>query len=120
MLFHQSVMLAEVIQHMNLRRDGGFYCDCTVGGAGHLLAMLEATQKANFIGIDWDPDAIAYSQKKVKQYNKRCLLFRNNFTNLGLILDRLNIKGLNRGVQGNLSIGCSNYSPGPFKNHNGL
>lgn len=95
MLFHQSVMLAEVIQHMNLRRDRGFYCDCTVGGAGHLLAMLEATQKANFIGIDWDPDAIAYSQEKVKQYNKRCLLFRNNFTNLGLILNRLNIKGLN-------------------------
>jgi len=50
---------APVIQHMNLRRDRGFYCDCTVGGAGHLLAMLEATQKANFIGIDWDPDAIA-------------------------------------------------------------
>ena len=80
---------------MNLRRDRGFYCDCTVGGAGHLLAMLEATQKANFIGIDWDPDAIAYSQEKVKQYNKRCLLFRNNFTNLGLILNRINIKGLN-------------------------
>ncbi|MCK5258349.1 MAG: 16S rRNA (cytosine(1402)-N(4))-methyltransferase, partial [Thermoplasmatales archaeon] len=30
--FHQPVMVAEVIQHMNLQQDKGFYCDCTVGG----------------------------------------------------------------------------------------
>lgn len=79
---------------MNLHPDKGFYCDCTVGGAGHLMAMLRATNKAKFIGIDQDPDAIGHAQDKVKLYEKRCFLFEDNFTNLGLILDRLNVKGL--------------------------
>lgn len=92
--FHQPVMVAEVIQHMNLQQDKGFYCDCTVGGAGHLIPMLKATKQAKFIGIDWDPDAIDYAEKKVRQYEKRCFLFENTFTNLGLILDKLNISGL--------------------------
>jgi len=95
MLFHQPALLAEVIQHMNLQQDKGFYCDCTVGGAGHLLAMLKATKRAKFIGIDWDPDAIDYAQDKVKLYKKRCFLFKDNFTHLDSILDRLSVKNLN-------------------------
>ncbi len=94
MLFHQPVLLAETLQHMNLQQERGFYCDCTVGGAGHLLAMLQATRKAKFIGIDWDPDAIDYAYEKVKPYRERCALFEDNFTNLGLILEKLSIKGL--------------------------
>jgi len=89
--FHRPVMIAEVTQWMNLHNEG-IYCDCTVGGAGHLVAMLEATKKAKFIGIDWDPDAISFSQKRIKPYGKRCLLFEDNFLNLGSILDKLHIK----------------------------
>ena len=94
MFFHQPVLPAEVLKNMNLQRDEGLYCDCTVGGAGHLLAMLQATERAKFIGIDWDPDAIGYASEVVKRYGERCRLFEDNFTNLGLILDRLGVKGL--------------------------
>ncbi len=94
MLFHQPVLLAEVVQHMNLQKGEGFYCDCTVGGGGHLLAMLEATKKAKFIGIDCDPDAIDYTRKRLKAYKKRCFLFEDNFVNLGLILKKLNVTAL--------------------------
>lgn len=95
MFFHQPVLLAEVLKQMNLQRDEGLYCDCTVGGAGHLLAMLQATKRATFIGLDWDPDAIGYASEKVKRYGNRCSLFQDNFTNLGLILNRLGVKRLN-------------------------
>ncbi len=45
MSFHQPVLLKEVIEWMNLTEDG-IYCDCTVGGGGHLIPMLERTKSA--------------------------------------------------------------------------
>jgi 16S rRNA (cytosine1402-N4)-methyltransferase len=95
MWFHRPVLLNKVIQLMDFKRDYGFYCDCTVGGAGHLLAMLRSTRKAQFIGIDWDSEAIGYARKKIALYKNRCSLLEDNFINLGLILDRLEVKTLN-------------------------
>jgi len=95
MSFHYPVLLAEVMQLMRLQQDRGFYCDCTVGGGGHFLAMLRATKRAKFVGIDWDPEAIDYVRKHVKQYERRCFLVEDNYTNLGLILDDLGIDFLN-------------------------
>ena len=79
---------------MNLREDG-VYCDCTVGGAGHLLAMLERTSKARFLALDCDPAAVAYSRRAVGQYGERCCVLESNFINLDLILEQKNISGLN-------------------------
>jgi 16S rRNA (cytosine1402-N4)-methyltransferase len=87
MPFHQPVMLAEVVDWMNLK-DDGLYCDCTVGGAGHLRTMLMRAPRARFIGVDWDPEAVDYAQGEIKPYSDRCLIFQENFVNLGLILDR--------------------------------
>lgn len=78
---------------MNLREDG-IYCDCTVGGGGHLLAMLKKIQKARFIGIDIDQEAIAYTQKVISEYKKRVFLVEDNFTNLDLVLNRLGVLGV--------------------------
>lgn len=91
--FHRPVMVAEVMRWMNLH-ENGTYCDCTVGGAGHLVAMLEATTRAKFIGIDWDPDALSFSRKRIKPYRDRCMLIEDSFLNLSTILDRLQIKGI--------------------------
>jgi 16S rRNA (cytosine1402-N4)-methyltransferase len=89
-VFHQPVLVNEIVQMMNIREDG-LYCDCTVGGAGHLLAMLRSTVTARFIGIDRDPDAVAYAQRATADYRERCCLIENNFFNLDLILDQINI-----------------------------
>jgi 16S rRNA (cytosine1402-N4)-methyltransferase len=94
MIFHQPVLLVEVLRYMNVARDRGYFCDCTTGGAGHLLAMLQRTQKAKFLGIEWDSDAISHAKNRIEPYKDRCLLFKDNFVNLGLILDRLGIKYL--------------------------
>jgi 16S rRNA (cytosine1402-N4)-methyltransferase len=89
-VFHQPVLVDEIVTWINLT-DDGVYCDCTVGGAGHLLAMLERTRRAQFIGVDCDPEAIAYSRQVTAKYRKRCFLRRNNFVNLDLILDQLKV-----------------------------
>ena len=94
MIFHQPVLLVEVLKYMNVAKDQGYFCDCTAGGAGHLLAMLRETKKAKFLAIDWDGDAINYTRTRIEPYHERCFLFEDNFINLGLILDRLGIPHL--------------------------
>lgn len=92
MLFHQPVLTAEVLHYMDLTRDRGVFCDCTVGGGGHMLAMLEETKKAQFIGIDWDPEAIAQARARTAAYMNRCYLIQDNFNNLRAILKQQSIE----------------------------
>ncbi|MEO0094521.1 MAG: 16S rRNA (cytosine(1402)-N(4))-methyltransferase RsmH [candidate division WOR-3 bacterium] len=79
---------------MNLKEDG-IYCDCTVGGGGHLIMMLEKTRNASFIGIDWDPEALNFVRQKLHKFKERVILYEGNFANLDSIVRELNIKGFN-------------------------
>jgi len=79
---------------MNLQ-DDGIYCDCTLGGGGHLLMMLKKINKARFIGIDWDPEALDYVQTKLGNFRDRVILCEENFAKLDLILDHIGIEHLN-------------------------
>ncbi len=94
MEFHQPVLVPEVLHWMNLQ-DNGVYCDCTVGGGSHLYAMLQATANARFIGIDWDPEAIAAARERTAAYAQRLSLHQANFINLDLILESHNIRTVN-------------------------
>ena len=51
-----------------------------------MLAMLQETKKAQFIGIDWDPEAIAEARSRIGVHMDRCRLIQDNFTNLKTIL----------------------------------
>ena len=65
---HEPVMLAEVLQWMNVRQDG-VYCDGTLGGGGHSAAILEASGgTARLYGIDRDETAILAASEKLKDY----------------------------------------------------
>ena len=86
-------MVREVIEYMAVKEDG-VYCDCTVGGGGHLGALLKETQHTRFIGIDCDPDAIRYAQRVLAPYSDRCSLIEDNFINIGLILKQHRITGI--------------------------
>jgi 16S rRNA (cytosine1402-N4)-methyltransferase len=92
--YHTPVLVNEVVQWMNLKEDG-IYCDCTAGGGGHLLMMLKKTKNARFIGIDWDPDALAYIEANLGDFKERVVLYEGNFAELDSILEQLNISGLN-------------------------
>src|SRR5512136_312274 len=90
--FHQPVLCAEVLHWLNLHDNTTVYCDCTVGGGGHLKAMAAATMTARFIGLDWDPDALVYARENLSDHRARMTLIEDNFSNLGLNLDRLSIR----------------------------
>lgn len=65
---HEPVLLQEVIQWMNVR-DGGVYCDGTLGGGGHSEAILKASGgTASLYGIDRDETAIDAATERLRQY----------------------------------------------------
>jgi 16S rRNA (cytosine1402-N4)-methyltransferase len=61
---HVPVLLKEVISLL-LTDPQGTYVDCTVGGGGHIEALMEITQgKADIIGIDKDALVLNETRKK--------------------------------------------------------
>lgn len=66
---HEPVLLAEVLQWMNVR-ENGVYADGTLGGGGHSGALLEASGgTATLYGIDRDENAIAAATARLEQYH---------------------------------------------------
>ena len=59
MLFrHQSVLLDETIENLNIKPDG-IYVDGTLGGGGHAFHVCSRLgDEGRFIGIDQDEAAI--------------------------------------------------------------
>lgn len=87
---HEPVLSKEVIKGLSLK-PGGVYVDCTLGGAGHSYAILQAESTCTLIGIDQDPSAIEAATKKLKPYESQVTIIRNNFRNLDRILEKLGI-----------------------------
>ena len=93
-VFHQPVLVNEVVEDI-ITLDEGVYCDCTVGGAGHLVAMIKHTKNAYFMGIDCDPEAVVYSRGVLAEYRDRCIVAEGDFIYLDLILEQSNIRNVN-------------------------
>ena len=65
---HEPVLLQEVLQWMNVR-EGGVYCDGTLGGGGHSEAILKASGgTARLYGIDRDENAICAASERLKEF----------------------------------------------------
>lgn len=60
---HTPVLLREAMDALRIRRDA-LYLDATMGGGGHSTAIANAGGRV--IGIDQDPDAIAYAAEWVR------------------------------------------------------
>lgn len=87
---HNTVLLEESIESLNIIRDG-IYVDCTLGGGGHserILEKLEGTGR--LIAIDQDIFAINKSKERLKIY-QNVIFIKNNFSNLKFILKELGI-----------------------------
>jgi len=61
--FHAPVLVREVAQ---LLRNARHVLDCTLGGGGHSLALLE--QGARVTGIDQDPEAVVAASTRLSSY----------------------------------------------------
>ena len=103
---HVPVMVKEVIDYLNCS-SGKAYVDGTLGGGGHARAILDAIgAEGCLVGIDRDPDAIAYAGKSFHRYKPNVQIFHDNYTNLPQILSRLHITGVD-GIL--LDLGLSLY-----------
>jgi len=79
---HQSVMVREVLDALK-PRSGGKYVDGTVGGAGHSLAILEASAPDGFLyGCDLDPVAVRVAKTRLAAFEGRWEIRENNFDRL--------------------------------------
>ena len=89
---HKPVLLDEVIEHLRCT-PGKSFVDGTVGGGGHARAILEKTAPdGRLIGIDWDEKALVKARSKLKSYEERLVLVRENFALIGSVLARLHIQ----------------------------
>lgn len=89
MFEHKSVMLNEVIDNLNIQPNG-VYVDCTAGGGGHSLKILQNLTGGKLIAIDKDIDAINECKNKFADY-KNVILIHDDFHNIKSILEELNI-----------------------------
>lgn len=103
---HYSVLLKETIDGLNVKPDG-IYVDGTLGGGGHASYLLSLLgDNGRLIGIDQDEAAIKAAGERLKPYGDKFTLVRNNYENIGNVLDSLSIDKVD-GIY--LDLGVSSY-----------
>jgi len=101
---HVPVMLAEVLDALNLR-DGAHYVDGTFGGGGYARAILEACD-CRVLGIDRDPEAIKRGEALAALYPGRLTLMHGAFSDMDRLLEATGARGTNGVV---LDLGVSSF-----------
>lgn len=85
-MYHKPVLFDEVIEYI-IKDEYRVYLDCTLGGGGHALGILENSNKDSIlIGIDQDINAINYVSESLKSYSDRLKIFKNNFENMKTVV----------------------------------
>jgi 16S rRNA (cytosine1402-N4)-methyltransferase len=79
--YHTPVLVREVLSALRIEA-GGSYVDCTVGGGGHALAVLDADPSARLLGIDLDTDAVEAARRRLEGHADRATIVHGNFADL--------------------------------------
>lgn len=87
---HVPVLLREVLEALRPER-GGVYVDATLGLGGHAEAILAAGDGVRLVGIDRDPEALAFSRERLGRFGDRFVTVEGRHEELALHLDRLGI-----------------------------
>lgn len=103
---HISVMLNECMDGLNLK-DGGLYFDGTLGGGGHSYQILKGSApNGRLVATDLDGYAIGRATERLKEFDGRFTLVRDNFKNFEEIKNSLGIDGFD-GIL--LDLGVSSF-----------
>ncbi|MCH8919912.1 MAG: 16S rRNA (cytosine(1402)-N(4))-methyltransferase RsmH, partial [Chloroflexi bacterium] len=87
---HAPVMVAEVLRSLSVQ-PGGRFVDCTVGGGGHSLAILEAAAPGGLLlGIDADADALEIARTRLQSHTDSVRLSQANFRDLAAVCRKAN------------------------------
>ena len=95
-LVHHPVMTAEVVAHLEPRPDG-HYLDCTVGAAGHALALLEAGA-GRVLGLDRDLEVLPFARATLASWSNRVELVHADFREIDRVLDERGISTVDGAV----------------------
>ncbi len=81
-LTHAPVLTEEVVRYLAVR-PGGRYLDCTVGGGGHAVAIMEAAAPGGLLlGLDADPLALDIAARSLSRFGAGAKLVQSNFRDL--------------------------------------
>ena len=88
---HQSVLLSECMESLNIRPDG-IYVDGTLGGGGHSYEICRRlSDKGRLIGIDQDEAAIEAARARLGEFKDKVTIIRSNYCNMKAELTKLHI-----------------------------
>lgn len=101
--YHESVLLKETVGHL-MPAAGRLIVDGTLGGGGHAEELLE--KGARVIGLDQDPDAIAYAMRRLAGAGDRFTAIPGSFEKVDELLDGLGIGTIDGAL---LDLGVSSH-----------
>lgn len=105
-LKHLPVLLNETIEGLNVK-NGGVYFDGTLGGGGHSYEILKkSAPNGRLIATDLDDYAIERAKDRLKEFDGRFFLLKDNFKNFKKIKEEQNITGFD-GIL--LDLGVSSF-----------
>jgi 16S rRNA (cytosine1402-N4)-methyltransferase len=78
---HLPVLPTQVLGFIDPGREG-IYVDCTLGLAGHALAILGANPRARLIGLDRDALSLEAARERLRPYAERVTLYHADFKGL--------------------------------------
>ncbi|WP_296878541.1 16S rRNA (cytosine(1402)-N(4))-methyltransferase RsmH [Thomasclavelia sp.] len=90
MFEHVTVLLNEAVEGLKIKEDG-IYVDCTLGGAGHSMAILKQLTSGHLYCFDQDQTAIEAARKRLATISDNFTIFYSNFVNLKAMLAKENI-----------------------------
>ena len=103
---HESVLLHETIENLEIKPDG-VYLDGTLGGGGHAEEVVKRlSETGRLFGIDQDDAAIEAGTARLAPYGKKVTILRENYRNAVSALKELGIDGADGIV---LDLGVSSY-----------
>ena len=93
-MMHESVLLKEAIENLNLKEDSRVV-DMTLGFAGHSSQILKKIKKGYLFAFDQDEEAILYSTKKLAAMGNNFRVIDSNFVEAKKKLEELGITKVN-------------------------
>ncbi len=89
---HEPVLMEEVLAQARLASPR-LIVDCTLGGAGHARALLEAFPEARLIGVDRDVEAVRAASLALAPFGDRAQIAHARFSEVPAVLHERGLAG---------------------------
>ena len=92
---HRPVMVEEVLDYLNLQ-SGQIILDCTVGGGGHAIKILDKIKPDGFlIGIDKDMEILQTAKQSLSKTTGKFKLYHADYSDIDEVLRQAKVDKVN-------------------------